>query len=91
MGLAALGSWLLTERPDDQAADAGVRLLALAHGFSYNRWFPVMDWERLEELADAVAPGRLDVVLEEHGGRRGRELRPEAEQALASVRLTSSG
>jgi predicted ATPase len=91
MGLAALGAWLLTERTDEKAVGAGVRLLALAHGFSYNRWFPVMDWERLEVLAEDAAPGRLAAVLAEYGDRRGRGLRPEAEQVLASVELTSSG
>jgi len=39
-------------------------------------------------LADAAAPGRLDVVLDEYDGRRGRELRDEVQRVLA---LTSSG
>ncbi|MBO0844296.1 MAG: hypothetical protein J2P22_02630, partial [Nocardioides sp.] len=91
MGLAALGAWLLTIETDADRVEAGVRLVALAHGFSYNRWFPAMDWERLRALADDVAPGRLDAVLEEYDGRQGRGLRPEAERVLDSLRVTSSG
>ena len=71
-----------------------MRLLALAHGFGYNRWFPVVAWEPLAELAERSAPGRLAAVLEEYGERRGRDLRPEAERVLAAVLgagLTSSG
>jgi predicted ATPase/tetratricopeptide (TPR) repeat protein len=95
MSLAALGAWILghDERGADRR-DAAVRLVALAHGFGYNRWFPVMDWDVLASLADAAAPGRLAVVLEEYDGRQGRELRPEAEQVVASVLrpgFTSSG
>ena len=91
MGLAALGSWLLTEElGDERSVEAGVRLVALAHGVSYNRWFPEMDWDRLERLAEGAAPGRLVAVLEEYDGRQGRELRPEVERVLDSVRLTSS-
>ncbi|HEX3224082.1 MAG TPA: BTAD domain-containing putative transcriptional regulator [Nocardioides sp.] len=91
MALAALGAWLLTARTDVETVETGVRLLALAEGFSYNRWFPVMDWDRLRGLADDAAPGRLAVVLAEHDGRRGRGLRPEVEQLLAPLRVTSSG
>ena len=71
--------------------EPAVRLLALAHQFGYNRWFPAMAWEPLVRLADATAPGLLAAVLEEYGERKGRELRPEAERVLASVVLTSSG
>ena len=98
MSLAALGAWLLTREPTGPRTEPAVRLLALAHGFSYNRWFPVMDWEPMVALADAAAPGRLAVVLEEYSGRTGRELRPEAERVLATVSsrgldsdVTSSG
>jgi predicted ATPase/DNA-binding SARP family transcriptional activator len=87
MGLAALGVWLLKFSSDADGVEAGVRLIALAHGFSYNRWFPVMDWERLSALADGTAPGRLAAVLEEYDGRQGRGLRPEAERVLATVHL----
>jgi tetratricopeptide (TPR) repeat protein len=37
MGLAALGAWLLTEQPSASDVESGVRLLALADGFGYNR------------------------------------------------------
>jgi predicted ATPase len=90
-GMAVLGlaQWLLHQQT---ASDPGpaIRLLALAHQFGYNRWFPAMAWEPLAQLADATAPGVLAAVLEEYGGRKGRELRPEAERVLASVVLTSS-
>jgi predicted ATPase/DNA-binding SARP family transcriptional activator/tetratricopeptide (TPR) repeat protein len=91
MGLAALGAWLLTASSEAGDVEAGVRLVALADGFSYNRWFPVMDWDRLRALADDAAPGRLDAVLEEYDGRHGRGLRPEAERVLDPLRVTSSG
>jgi hypothetical protein len=50
-----------------------------------------MAWEPIEKLADDVAPGRLAAVLEEYDGRQGRGLRPEAEQVLGSLGVTSSG
>jgi predicted ATPase/tetratricopeptide (TPR) repeat protein len=90
MSLAALGFWLLSRDQTPARSEPGVRLLALAHGFGYNRWFPVLAWEPMAAAADTVAPGRLAAVLEEYEGRRGRELRPEAERVLASV-VTSSG
>jgi hypothetical protein len=93
MALAALGIWLLTRDGSRTSSEAGVRLVALAQGFGYNRWFPVMDWDHLVGLAETAAPGRLTVVLEEYAGRQGRELRPEAERVLAEVLgsgLTSS-
>jgi hypothetical protein len=65
-----------------------VRLLALARSFGYNQTYPVMAWSALRAMADAAAPGRLDVVLEEYDGRRGRDLRDEVQRVLA---LTSSG
>jgi predicted ATPase len=95
MTLAALATWLLTrEDRDDHVVEPAIRLIALAHGFGYNRWFPVMGWEPLRDLADTAAPGRLAVALEEYDGRQARELRPEAERVLASLmgsELTSSG
>ncbi len=98
MALAGLGCWLLLHDETGQRVESAVRLVALAHGFGYNRWFPVMDWDVLSGLADAAAPGRLTAVLEEYDGRQGRELRLEAEEVLASVSggtpgtdLTSSG
>ena len=103
MTLAALGVWGLTraepdgphgpDGPNDRVETA-VRLLALAQGFGYNRWFPVLAWGPLTELAENAAPGRLGAVVQEYDGRQGRELRAEAEQVLASITgwgLTSSG
>ena len=94
MSLAALGAWLLIDDEADARVEPAIRLIALARGFGYNRWFPVMAWEPLVSLAEAAAPGRLAAVLDEYDGRQGRELRPEAERVLASVLrsgLTSSG
>jgi predicted ATPase/DNA-binding SARP family transcriptional activator len=85
MGLAALGALALATADDPEA---GVRLLGLAHSFGYNRTYPVMAWQPLCDLAEQAAPGRLAVVLDEYGDRRGRELRAEAVRVLA---LTSSG
>ncbi len=94
MSLAALGVWLLVHDEPGPRSEPAVRLVALAHGFGYNRWFPVMAWDSLVTAADAAAPGLLTAVLAEYGDRRGRELRPEAERVLAAVLgpgLTSSG
>ena len=85
--LAGLAAWQLTTDGGDR--DAGVQLLALACAFSYNRWFPVMDWEPLAAYAEAAAPGRLASWLEAYDGRRGSDLRGEVGEVLA--RLTSSG
>jgi tetratricopeptide (TPR) repeat protein len=91
MALAALSARVLTTATTDRARDAGVRLLALAVSFGYNRWFPVMAWEPLRAYADTAAPGRLAEVTDEYGSRRGRELRGEVLAALAAAALTSSG
>jgi predicted ATPase/DNA-binding SARP family transcriptional activator len=85
MALAATGVRLLDAETDPEA---GVRLLALARSFGYNQTYPVMAWSELRALADAAAPGRLDAVLGEYDGRRGRDLRDEVRRVLA---LTSSG
>jgi predicted ATPase/DNA-binding SARP family transcriptional activator len=94
MALAAVGLWALTQDSPDADPEPGVRLLALARGFGYNRWLTVMAWDELRASADDVAPGRLAAVLEEYGDRRGRELLPEAQRVLATVDapdVTSSG
>ncbi len=91
MALAALSARVLTTATTDEARDAGVRLLAIAVTFGYNRWFPVMAWEPLRAHADAAAPGRLAEVSDEYESRRGRELHGEVLAALAAGGLTSSG
>jgi predicted ATPase len=91
MAIAALGAWLLSERPTDDAGELGVRLLALARRCSYNRWFPVMGWAALAELAAGAGPGRLEAALDEYGDRLGRELRGETASVVSRVRVTSSG
>jgi len=87
IALAGVAAWQLTTDRGDR--EAGARLLALARGFSYNRWFPVMDWETLAAYAEEAAPGRLASWIETYDGRRGRDLRGEVSDALAE--LTSSG
>jgi tetratricopeptide (TPR) repeat protein len=84
MALAATAAWFLVTDADPER---GVRLLAQARGFGYNQMYPVMAWDSLVGLAETAAPGRLDVVLREYDGRRGRELRDEVLRTLA---LTSS-
>jgi predicted ATPase/DNA-binding SARP family transcriptional activator len=91
MAMAALGAFLLSTETTAEAAESGVRLLALARRFSYNRWFPVMSWEFLRELAERVAPGRLEIVSTEYGDRLGRELRDEVAGAVSRAAVTSSG
>jgi hypothetical protein len=92
MGLASLATWLLARAPaTPETAEPGVRLLALAHRFGYNRWFPVMAWDALSAYAEAAAPGRLAQRLEEYADRPATELRPEAAAVLSGVAVTSSG
>ncbi len=83
MLLAGLGGWVLERGVDP---DLGVRLLALAHAFSYNRTFPVMAWEPLAGAAERVQPGLLAALLEEYDGRPGRELTGEVADLLGAVR-----
>jgi len=93
MCLAALGLWVLGQPEPGPDPEDAVRLIALAHGFGYNRWFPVMAWDFLVSVADETRPGLLPAVLEEYGDRRGRAMRPEAERVLGTVLrwdLTSS-
>ncbi|MGA8246021.1 MAG: hypothetical protein WB797_03885, partial [Nocardioides sp.] len=91
MAVAALGAFLLSGEPTSGAAECGVRLLSLARRFSYNRWFPVMSWEFLRQLAEEAAPGRLEAVSQEYGDRLGRELRAEVADVVSRATVTSSG
>jgi hypothetical protein len=91
MAVAALGVYLVSADADAATAESGARLLSLARRFSYNRWFPVMSWESLRQLADDAAPGRLEAASVEYGDRLGRELRGEVADVVTRTTLTSSG
>lgn len=91
--LVALASWVLRHGPEDQHADA-VHLLAVAHRWAYNRSLPVMAWEPLVDLADAVLPGRVGRLVEQLADRPGAELVPETADTVRRLRqrwVTSSG
>ena len=90
--LVALATWVLRFGPPDQHED-GVRLLAVAHRWAYNRSIPVMAWEPMVALADAALPGRIDQLVEELADRPGPELQPGAAEVVDRLRhlwLTSS-
>lgn len=91
--LVALASWVLRHGSGHQHADA-VHLLAVAHRWAYNRSIPVMAWEPLAHLADAVLPGRVGRLVEELADRPGAELVPDAAATVDRLRqewVTSSG
>ncbi|NYE38177.1 putative ATPase/DNA-binding SARP family transcriptional activator [Nocardioides cavernae] len=91
--LVALGSWVLRHGPADQHEDA-VRLLAVAHRWSYNRSIPVMAWDSMVALADTALPGRVDRLVEELADRPGPELLPEVAATVERLQqrwVTSSG
>jgi predicted ATPase/DNA-binding SARP family transcriptional activator len=90
--LVALGAWALRFGPEEQHGD-GVRLLAFAHRWSYNRSIPVLAWEPLVSLADARAPGLVGRLVEELADRPGPDLVPDAAVIVERMRrawLTSS-
>ncbi|HEV2796183.1 MAG TPA: hypothetical protein VGV65_01060, partial [Nocardioides sp.] len=90
--LVALATWVLRFGPADQHED-GVRLLAFAHRWAYNRSIPVMAWEPMVELADTALPGRVDQLVEELADRPGMALLPGAAEVVDRLRrlwLTSS-
>jgi predicted ATPase/DNA-binding SARP family transcriptional activator len=87
--VAAVGAWAVSaESPD--LRDAGLRLLAVADRWAYNRSFPVMAWDGLRELAGRSSPGRLDAVLAEYADRPPADLVEEARALLRRTRTTSS-
>lgn len=91
--LVALATWVLRFGPDAQHED-GVRLLALAHRWAYNRSVPVMAWPPLREMAEATRPGLVDRLVAELAGRPATALVPEAAAVVARLRrgwITSSG
>ena len=54
----AVGRWVVAHHPDE--ADAGARLMVLAHESGYNQVYPSMDWERAVHDVHEVAPGLAD-------------------------------
>ncbi|RYC07089.1 ATP-binding protein [Nocardioides zhouii] len=90
--LVALSAWILRFGPPERHED-GVRLLAIAHRWAYNRSIPVMSWESMVELAEAVLPGRIGTLVEELADRPGPDLQPGAAEIVDRLRrawLTSS-
>jgi hypothetical protein len=90
--LVALSAWTLRYGPPDRHED-GVRMLAIAHRWAYNRSIPVMAWEPLVELAETVLPGRVGALVEELADRPGPGLQPDAAEVVDRWRrawLTSS-
>jgi len=86
--LAAVGAWAL--RYGDRARrEDGVRLLAIAHRWAYNRSFPTMAWSRLHDLAESTCQGLLDELVGGYADRPAADLVEEAWAALR--RVTSSG
>ena len=78
--LFALGAWSLLHKaapPED-----GMRLLALADRFAYNRTLPTMRWDRIAAAADEALPGRLGELLAQYAGRRPSDLLAEAWRAV---------
>ncbi len=91
--LVALASWVLRFGDVGQHAD-GVRLLAFAHRWSYNRSVPVIAWEPMVALAEKAEPGLVGRLVTELADRPGPELLPEAAAVLDRVRrgwVTSAG
>lgn len=91
--LVALGAWVLRHGPGDQHED-GVRLLAVAHRWAYNRSVPVMAWEPMVELADAVVPGLVGRLVDELADRPGPELLLGTVETVARLQaswITSAG
>jgi hypothetical protein len=92
--LVALAAWVLRHGPEDQHDDA-VHLLAVAHRWAYNRSIPVLAWEPLVDLADAVLPGLVGRLVEELADRPGADLLPGAAATVDRLRrawrVTSAG
>jgi hypothetical protein len=95
--LVALATWVLRFGPPEQHED-GVRLLATAQRWAYNRSIPVMGWDAVRAMADRVLPGRVDQLVEELAARPAADLVPETAAVVdrlrrtwSADRLTSSG
>ena len=78
--LFALGAWTLL-RQAGPAEDA-LRLLALAHRFSYSRANPTMAWERIIAPAQEAAPGLLDRLVDRYRDCPRPGLQEEARRAV---------
>ncbi len=83
--LLALGSWGLLR--DTMPVGDAVRLLALAVRFGYSRPMPTLAWERISPVAEQRAPGRLAMLAEEFGERRGPQLLDQARAAVEKLRV----
>ena len=70
--------------PPEQHED-GVRLLAIAHRWAYNRSIPVMAWEPMVALADAALPGT------DRPARRGAGRPPRAGRCCRAPRRSWTG
>ena len=79
--LAAVGAWALRHGTSEQGAD-GVRLLAIADRWAYNRSFPTMSWDSLRELAEHARPGLLDELVGGYADRPAADLVEEARTVL---------
>ena len=88
--VAAVGVWAACEAAEDERED-GVRLVAIADRWAYNRSFPVMSWAALHDLTERRNPGRLDAVVAEYADRPPADLVEEARALLRRVAATSSG
>ena len=82
--LAALGVWAVRHGGAERH-EAGVRLLAIADKWSYNRSFPTMAWDALQELAAQTCPGLLEKVAAEYADRPAADLLSEARGLLTTV------
>jgi hypothetical protein len=85
--LVAAAAWQLRHGGAATHED-GIRLLAIAHRWAYNRSLPSLAWEPLAAMAEQARPGRLDALLAEVAGRSGPDLVPDALRLLAGLRAT---
>lgn len=83
LGLFALGSWALQQ---GLVADRdAIRLLVLADRFSYHGQRPSIDWDAIAAVAEHKAPGAIEEISAKYGDRRGLDLVPEAQAAVAAL------
>jgi len=83
--LFALGSWSLLRKagpPRD-----GVRLLALADRFGYNRTVPTMMWERIVPAAQESAPGLLAQLCASYRDASPPDLLTQAWRAVQRLQV----